>query len=238
MARPNFLVLVVEDDRAMLRFIRRTLEVNDLAVISAMDGPAALKSFQLERPDLVVLDIGIPGMDGLELCRRLRAIQEVPVIIVTARGADGDVVKGFEAGAEDYLAKPFAGSVLVARVKSLLRRTRSLAGLSGDRIVCGDLVVDLESRNVTLCGDAVHLTPTEYDLLALLSRFPGKVLGYQQIFAEVWGADYVVDPQMLRTHISRLRRKVEPDSTSPTLIQTEHGVGYRLRCTPPHAQAV
>ena len=222
----------------MLRFVRRTLELNEFAVVSATDGPAALKSFQLERPDLVVLDIGIPGMDGLELCRRLKATQEVPVIIVTARGADDDVVKGFEAGAEDYLAKPFSGSVLVARVKSLLRRTRPWAGLSGDRIECGGLVVDLASRNITLGGVAVHLTPIEYKLLALLGSFPGKVIAFQQIFAEVWGADYAVDRQMLRTHIGRLRKKVEPDCTSPTLIQTEHGVGYRLSCPPPDAQII
>lgn len=229
MARHDPLVLVVEDDPAMLRFIRRTLELDDVAVVSAMDGLEALKSFQLERPDLVVLDIGIPGIDGLELCRRLRATQEVPVILVTARDADEDIVRGFEVGAEDYLAKPFAGSVLVARVKSLLRRTRSWAGLSGDRIECGDLVVDLASRTVTLFGEGVHLTPTEYKLLVLLGRFHGKVLTFQQIFAEVWGADYDVDPQMLRTHISRLRKKVEADYASPTLIQTVPGVGYRFR---------
>ena len=238
MARRDPLVLVVEDDPAMLRFIRRTLEVNDLAVVSATDGLTALKSFQLERSDLVLVDIGIPGMDGLELCRRLKATQEVPVIIVTARGADEDIVTGFEVGAEDYLAKPFAGSVLVARVKSLLRRDRARDGLPGDRIECGGLMIDLASRSVTLRGDSVHLTPTEYKLLALLGRFPGKVLAFQQIFAEVWGADYAVDPQMLRTHISRLRKKVEPNGAIPALIETEHGVGYRFRCPPPAAQNV
>ena len=229
MALSEPLVLVVEDDPATLRFIRRTLEVNEFAVVVAEDGPSALKVFQSQRPDLVVLDLGIPEIDGLEVCRRIKAAASVPVIIVTARDADEDVVKGFEGGAEDYLAKPFAGSVLVARVKSLLRRTRSWDGPSGDRIELGNLVVDLASRNVTICGDAVHLTPTEYKLLALLGRFHGKVLTFQQIFAEVWGGDYVVDPQMLRTHISRLRRKVEPDCTSPTVIQTVPGVGYRLR---------
>ena len=229
MIRSKSLVLVVEDDPAMSRFIRRTLELNDLAVVVAEDGPSALKIFQSRRPDLVVLDIGIPKMDGFEVCRRIKERDDyAPVIMVTARDADEDIVRGFQVGAEDYLAKPFAGSVLVARVKSLLRRTRSLAGLPGDRIECGDLVVDLASRNVTLCGDAVHLTPTEYKLLALLGRFHGKVLTLQQIFAEVWGADYAVDPQMLRTHISRLRKKVEPDCTSPPLIQTVPGVGYRL----------
>ena len=204
-----------------------------MAVFVAEDGPSALEVFQTQRPDLVVLDIGIPMMDGLEVCRRIKSHDCTPVMIVTARDADLDIVRGFEVGADDYLAKPFAGSVLVARVKSLLRRTQSWSGPSGDRIECGELVVDLASRSVTLCGDAVHLTPTEYKLLALLGRFPGKVLVFQQIFAEVWGADYAVDPQMLRTHISRLRKKVEPDCTSPALIQTVPGVGYRLRDVTP-----
>ena len=232
------LVLVVEDDPAMLRFIRRTLEVNELAVAVAEDGATALKVFKSQRPALVVLDVGIPEVDGFEVCRRIKAAASVPIIMVTARDADEDIVRGFEAGAEDYLAKPFSGSVLVARVKALLRRTQSWAGLSGDRIECGGLVVDLASRSVTLCGDAVHLTPTEYKLLTLLGRFHGKVLTFQRISAEVWGADYAIDPQMLRMHISRLRKKFEPGCTSPSLIQTVHGVGYRLRCPPPHAQTV
>jgi len=228
MIRSKSLVLVVEDDPAMLRFIRRTLELSELAVVVAEDGAAALEIFQTQRPDLVMLDIGIPKVDGLEVCQRIKAHDHAPVMIVTARDADMDIVRGFELGADDYLAKPFAGSVLVARVKSLLRRTQSWAGLSGDRIECGDLVLDLASRNVTLCGAAVHLTPTEYKLLALLGRFHGKVLTFQQFFAEVWGLDYVVDPQMLRTHISRLRKKLEPDCASPALIQNVPGVGYRL----------
>jgi len=233
MIRSKPLVLVVEDDPAMLRFIRRTLELNELAVVVAEDGESALEIFQTQRPDLVVLDIGIPKLDGLEVCRRIKAHDYAPVLIVTARDSDLDIVKGFEVGAEDYLSKPFGGSVLVARVNSLLRRTRAWASLSGGRIECGDLVVDLASRNVTLCGAAVHLTPTEYKLLALLGRFHGKVLTLQQIFAEVWGADHTVDPQMLRTHFSRLRKKVEPDSTSPARIQTVHGVGYRLHHVSP-----
>ena len=228
MIRSKSLVLVIEDDPSMLRFIRRTLEINGLNVVVAEDGPTALKVFQSQRPDLLVLDIGIPLMDGLEVCRRIKAHDHTPIILVTARDADEDIVKGFEVGAEDYLAKPFAGSVLVARVKALLRRTKSWAASPSDRIECGDLVVDLASRNVTLCGDAIHLTPTEYELLALLGRFPGKVLTIHQIFAEVWGADYAVDAQMLRTHISRLRKKVEPNCTSPSLIQTVPGVGYCL----------
>ena len=213
----------------MLRFIRRTLELNELAVVVAEDGTSALEIFQTQQPDLVVLDVGIPKMDGLEVCRRIKAHGNTPVLIVTARDADVDIVKGFEVGAEDYLAKPFAGSVLVARVKSLLRRNDSWAGYSVGRLECGDLVVDLASRHVALRGNSVHLTPTEYKLLTLLVRFDGEVLTFQQISAAVWGADYAVDPQMLRTHVSRLRKKLQPESTSPTLIQSVPGVGYSLR---------
>ena len=213
----------------MLRFIRRTLEVNDLAVVVAGDGPSALNLFQIERPDLVVLDVGIPAIDGFEVCRRIKAIHSVPIIIVTARDADEDIVKGFELGAEDYLAKPFAGSVLVARVKSLLRRTPQWPGVSEGRMQCGELQIDFASRSVKRGTQEIHLTPTEFKLLSFLGRFHGKVLTFQQIFAEVWGTAYIVDPQMLRTHISRLRKKLQQDQTIPTLIQTEPGVGYRLR---------
>ena len=134
MIRSKSLVLVIEDDPSMLRFIRRTLEINGLNVVVAEDGPTALKVFQSQRPDLLVLDIGIPLMDGLEVCRRIKAHDHTPIILVTARDADEDIVKGFEVGAEDYLAKPFAGSVLVARVKALLRRTKSWAASPSDRI--------------------------------------------------------------------------------------------------------
>jgi two-component system KDP operon response regulator KdpE len=140
MARSEPLVLVVEDDPPMLRFIRRTLEVNGLTVTVATDGPVALQRFRADMPDLVVLDIGIPGLDGLEVCRLMKSEHQAPVIMVTARGTDEDVVRGFEVGAEDYLAKPFAGSVLVARVKALLRRAQTWAGLPGDLMECADLV--------------------------------------------------------------------------------------------------
>ena len=222
------LVLVVEDDPATLRFIRRTLEINELSVVVAEDGPSALNVFQTQRPDLVVLDIGIPKMDGLEVCRRIRTHDYAPVILVTVRDSDADIIRGFEVGADDYLVKPFAGSVLVARVKSIIRQTRSWTGLSSDWVEGGDLVVDLSSQSVTLCGETVHLTPTEYRLLALLARFGGKVLTFQEIFAEVWGPEYNVDLPMLSTHIIRLRAKVEPNRTSPTLIQPVPGVGYRF----------
>ena len=228
MSRIEPLVLVVEDNPAMLRFTRRALDLAGLAVVVAEDGPSALTVFQTQRPDLVVLDIGIPKMDGFEVCRNIRAHGCATIMFVTARGGDADIIKGFEAGADDYLIKPFAGSVLIDRAKSMISQTRSWAGLSSDRVECGDLVVDLVSQSVTLCGDAVDLTPTEYKLLALLGRFGGEVLTFQEIFAEVWGVDHVIELPLLGAHIIRLREKIEPEHINPTLLQAVPGIGYRF----------
>lgn len=223
-------MLVVEDDPAMLRFIRRTLEVDGHMVVTATDGLAALDEFRRQPPTLVVLDIGIPHIDGLEVCRQMQAIHPVPVLMVTARGEDQDIVRGFEVGAEDYLAKPFAGGVLSARVNSLLRRSQRWPDQGAGRIECGDIVLDQGARRVTRNGQALHLTPTEYKLFVLLARYRGKVLTASQIFTEVWGSDSANDPQMLRTQIGRLRRKIDPGPSDPSLISTERGVGYWLNC--------
>ncbi len=234
MNRREFKVLVVEDDPAMLRFIRRTLEINEMEVAAATDGLAALKTFRVVRPDLVVLDITIPEMDGLEVCQRLKSAHQVPILIVTAKGTDEDLVRGFELGADDYLAKPFAGKVLVARVKGLLRRARAPSSAPGDRIECGELVIDFASRHVYRRGQHIHLTFIEFKLLALLVGSVGKVLTSEQIISEIWGAYGEGDAQMLRTHVGRLRKKIEPDHTRPSLILTERGVGYWMSCPPPH----
>ncbi len=233
MARSEPLILVVEDDPPMLRFISRTLEVNGLAVTVATDGPGALQRFRDAMPDLVVLDIGIPGLDGLEVCRLMKRVYQAPVIMVTARGTDEDAVRGFEVGAEDYLAKPFAGSVLVARVKALLRRAQAWAGLPGDLMECGDLAVDFSARRIIRGGHPVHLTPTEYKVLTVLSRHRGRVLTSNQIISEVWGEPHGGDAQVLRTHVGRLRKKIETDHTRPLHVRTEPGVGYWLDCPPP-----
>lgn len=233
MKRREFKVLVVEDDPAMLRFIRRTLEINDMEVAAATDGLAALKTFRVVRPDLVVLDITIPEMDGLEVCQRLKSAHQVPILIVTAKDTDEDLVRGFELGADDYLAKPFAGKVLVARVKGLLRRARAPSSAPGDRIECGELVVDFASRRIYRSGQHIHLTFIEFKLLALLAGSAGKVLTSEQIISEIWGAYGEGDAQMLRTHVGRLRKKIEPDHARPSLILTERGVGYWLSCPPP-----
>lgn len=230
MTSPHSKVLVVEDDPAMLRFIRRTLEIDGHTVETATDGPAALEAFRRQPPNLVVLDIGLPYIDGLEVCRQMQDIRSVPVIMVTARGEDQDIVRGFEVGAEDYLAKPFAGGVLSARVNALLRRSQHWPGVSVEKFECGGIVLDQKSRRVTRDGQTVHLTPTEYRLFALLARNHGKVLTASQIFTEVWGSESGGDAQMLRTHVGRLRKKIDPDPPGPSLISTERGSGYCLNC--------
>ena len=230
MTSPETKVLVVEDDPAMLRFIRRTLEVDGHMVVTATDGLAAMDQFLRHVPHLVVLDICIPHINGLEVCRQMQAIRHVPVIIVTARGEDQDVIRGFEVGAEDYLAKPFAGGVLSARVNALLRRSQRWPEQSAGRFECGEIVLDQRARRVTRNGQALHLTPTEYKLFVLLARYQGKVLTAGQIFTEVWGSESATDPQMLRTHIARLRKKIDTDPSASSLISTERGVGYWLNC--------
>ncbi len=222
------LAQIVEDDPAMVRFIRRNLELEDFQVIVSVDGEQALDQFEDQSPDLVILDVSIPKLNGLEVCRHLRASSDVPIIIVTSNGRDSDVIDGFDAGADDYLCKPFSAGVLLARVNAMLRRHLNLFDTPIDRFEIDDLVIDLVGRTITRSGDPVRLTPLEYDLLNVLIQNCGKVLTSAQILDQVWGADYVDGVQILRTHICRLRRKIEPNASKPTIILTEQGVGYRL----------
>lgn len=222
------LAQVVDDDPAIVRFIRRNLELEGFQVVVSSDGPTALDQFEDETPDLVILDIGIPEMDGLEVCRHLRANSDVPIIIVTSRGRDEDVIQGLEAGADDYLGKPFSAGVLLARVTAVLRRRLPRFEPPVDRFEFDDLVVDLAGRRVSRGDVAIHLTPTEFKLLSLFVHHSGRVLTSSQILSEVWGAEYGEESQILRTHIGRLRRKIEPDEARPSLILTEPGVGYWL----------
>lgn len=228
MTGSGLLAQVVEDDPAMVRFVRRNLELEDFQVVVSGDGERALDQFEDETPDLVILDVGIPRLDGMEVCRHLRASSDVPVIIVTSRGRDCDVIEGLDAGADDYLCKPFSAGVLLARVNAVLRRRLSRFETPIDWFEIDDLVIDLAGRTVTRSGKPVRLTPVEYNLLTLLVRNCGKVLTSAQILDQVWGADYQAEVQILRTHICRLRSKIEPNNSRPTIIVTEPGVGYRL----------
>ena len=224
----KYVVQVVEDDPAIVRLLRRNLELDGLEVIVSPDGAAALDQFEDETPDLVVLDIGIPKLSGLEVCRHLRNHSNVPVIIVTSSGADDDVVRGLDAGADDYLCKPFNGRVLRARVQALLRRKFPRSKVQEDRFQWNHLVVNFDNRKVTLRGEAVHLTPIEFKLLDILVQYRGKVLTSTYLLKEVWGPDYEFEGQILRTHVSRLRHKIEDTTGSPELILTAPGVGYSL----------
>ncbi len=219
---------IVEDDPSIARLLRRNLEMDDFQVIVSPDGAAALDQFEDESPDVVVLDINIPKLTGLEVCRHLRTNSDVPVIIVTASGLDDDVVKGLDAGADDYLAKPFNGRVLRARVQALLRRTTIRPETRESFFQWNNLTVNFDTRKVTLHGEAIHLTPIEFKLFRILVHHSGKVLTSNYLLQEVWGQDYGFEGQILRTHMSRLRRKIEDTSRKPALILTEPGVGYSL----------
>ena len=227
MATDKHLIQVVDDDPSILLFMRRTLELNGYRVSVTSDGETALDKVEFENPDLVLLDVGIPAIDGFEVCRRLRDISDVPVIMVTGKVKDEDIVFGLETGADDYLTKPFSPGVLLARVRALLRRRDQMTN-GESALVCGDLVVDLDARRVTRGDVEMNLTPTEFRLLAHLARYCGKVLTSEEILTHVWGQGYADSVQTLRTHIAALRRKVESDHSKPTLILTEPWVGYWL----------
>ena len=222
------LAQVIEDDPAMARFIRRNLELENFHVVVSADGEQALDQFEDEAPDIVILDIGIPKLDGVEVCRWLRSSSDVPVVIVTARTRDSEIIEGLDAGADDYLCKPFSAGVFLARVNAVVRRRLSRPEIPADRYEIDDLVIDFAGRTVSRARKLIRLTPLEYKLLTLLVRNRWKVLTSAQMLAEVWGADYVTEAQILRTHICRLRRKIEPNSSRPSIILTEPGVGYRL----------
>ena len=224
----GILAQVIEDDPAMVRFIRRNLELEDFQVVVSTDGERALDQFEDEAPDIVIMDLGIPKLSGIEVCRHLRISSDVPVVIVTSRGRDCEVIEGLDAGADDYLCKPFSAGVLLARVSAVLRRRLPRYDNLIDRFEIDDLIIDFAGRNITRAGKPVRLTPVEYKLLVLLARSCDKVLTSAQILEEVWGADYIAETQILRTHICRLRSKIEPDKSRPSIILTEPGVGYRL----------
>jgi len=220
-------VLVVEDDRSMLRIVTAALRARGYSVASATTGEAALAIVSESPPSVVLLDLGLPDMDGLEVCRRLRDWSTVPIIVVTADGADERKVVALDEGADDYVTKPFSMSELLARIRVALRH-RQAAGLV-DRTVLdvGELHVDVGRHEVTVAGRAVDLTPKEFALLTLLARHAGRVLTHRAILQEVWGPDAVRETQHLRVYAGLLRKKLADDPRRPRLV-TEPGVGYRL----------
>jgi two-component system KDP operon response regulator KdpE len=227
MMQTGLRVLVVDDEGAIRRYLRAALKAQGDIVIEASSGEEALRAAALERPDVVILDLGLPDLDGVEVTRRIREWSQAPIIILSVREQESDKIAALDAGADDYLTKPFGTGELMARIRAALRRQ---AQPSDEPVIVVDqLVVDLARRQVSVANSKVALTPTEYDLLRLLIQNTGRVLTHRQLLEKVWGHAYQEDMHLLRVNISNLRRKIEPDPTRPYYIQTEAGVGYRLR---------
>jgi DNA-binding response OmpR family regulator len=221
-------ILVVDDDATVAEVVTRYLQREGHAVESVGDGHLALQRAAAQPPDLVVLDVMLPGIDGLEVCRRLRAMAPVAVIMLTARGEETDRITGLDRGADDYVTKPFSPRELTARVRSVLRRARApLATESGGPLHAGDLEIDLPAHEVRLGGEVVSLTAREFELLVFLMRHPRQVFRREQLLEDVWGYTYG-DTSTVTVHVRRLREKVEVDPAHPRLVQTVWGVGYRF----------
>jgi two-component system KDP operon response regulator KdpE len=227
MAEPGLRVLVVDDEPAIRRYLRTALGAHGYQIVEAANGQDGLAGVTVHRPDLVILDLGLPDLDGVEVTRQLREWSQVPIIILSVRGQEADKIAALDAGADDYLTKPFGAGELLARMRVAARRAVSPA--SEPLFVQGELAVDLARRLVTVAGREVSLTPTEYDLLRVLVTHAGKVLTHQQLLRQVWGRGYEQEQHLLRVNISNLRRKLEPEVAQPRYVQTEPGVGYRLR---------
>jgi two-component system, OmpR family, KDP operon response regulator KdpE len=224
---PDERVLIVDDEPAIRKFLRVTLTAQSYHTIEASCGQEALVKAAADKPDIVVLDIGLPDINGIEVTRLLRQWTQIPIIILSVRGAESDKIAALDAGADDYLTKPFGVGELLARLRAALRRATQIIG--EPVFIIGNLKVDLARRLITVSGVEVQLTPTEYELLRVMVTNAGKVLTHHFLLREVWGAEYGEEFHMLHVNISNLRRKIEPDTARPQFIITEPGVGYRLR---------
>ncbi len=230
---PKATILVVDDEPHVVRLVQANLQASGYQVLAAGDGRAALALVEEQRPDLVLLDLMLPGLDGYEVCRRIREYSDVPIIMLTARGAEVDRIAGLDAGADDYLSKPFGVGELLARVRAVLRRSR------GSEVVrnqppfqSGDLRIDFARHQVTVAGRPVELSATEFKLLAALARNADRVMLHEELLREVWGPEYRDEVQYLRVYVRYLRQKVEADPARPRLILTQQGAGYRLVVLP------
>ncbi len=220
-------VLVVDDEKPLVGVITSYLEREGFEVVQAYDGLTAVERARIDDPALVLLDLMLPGIDGIEVCRQIRQFSDAYVIILTARDDEVDKVVGLSVGADDYLVKPFSPRELIARLRAMLRRPRQSLQ-SSESVEVGDLVIDLEARTVTLAGDPIDVTRTEFDLLAALVNKPRAALSRRNLIDDVWGQDWYGDEHVVDVHIGHLRRKLGDDASEPRYIRTVRGVGYGL----------
>ena len=221
-------ILLVEDEELIRRFVRLTLSAADYEVFEAAQLQRGLIEAGTRRPDLLVLDLGLPDGDGLDLIRDLRTWSQIPIIVLSARSAETDKIQALDAGADDYLVKPFGAGELLARVRAQLRRHQHQAGTGASTIAFGDILIDLGKRSASRQGQALHLTPIEYRLLTYLAAHPARVLTHQQLLQAVWGPGHASDTHYVRVHMANLRKKIERDAARPEFLHTEIGIGYRF----------
>jgi two-component system KDP operon response regulator KdpE len=230
MAHDSGLILLIEDEPQMRRFLRITLQSHGYRLVEAPSGEEGLMEAATRNPDVVLLDLGLPDLDGIEVVRRLRDWSEVPIVVLSAREQEQDKIRALDTGADDYLTKPFGAGELLARIRVALRhRTMQQAGQKESAFVLDNLRVDLAKREVFLNDREVHLTPIEYRLLAVLIKYAGKVVTHSQLLKEVWGPPYANQTQYLRVYMAQLRHKLEADPARPRFLMNEPGVGYRLK---------
>lgn len=231
-------ILIADDDPKMVHLVAEVLTASGFAVLSTALGREAIEMVAVEQPELMILDIGLADkVDGFEVAQRVRAFSSIPIVMLTAKARESDLLQGFDTGADDYLTKPFSARELVARIRALLNRARleSIAP-SQASIQCGSLSIDLARRRVVMDGQAVGLTRTEYNLLRELATHPNRVMLHEELLTTVWGQEYRNDLDYLRAYVLYLRRKLEPDPRNPRLIITYAGVGYMLACPENHAE--
>ena len=221
-------ILVADDEPTLVATLKYNLERESYAVITAADGESALEAARASRPDLILLDLMMPGLNGLEVCRIIRREMHIPILILTARGGETDKVAGLEIGADDYVTKPFSMRELVARVRALLRRSEQAPARDTDVLAAGDILIDLRKRTVTKNGASLSLKPREFELLSFFARNHGKAFTRDQLLNQIWGYDYAGDTRTVDVHVRWLREKVEDEPERPARLITIRGVGYRF----------
>ncbi len=222
-------VLIVDDEPQIRRFLRASLQAHDFQVIEAENGKEGVRACTVQKPELLILDLGLPDMDGLDVIKLVREWSTIPIIVLSLRSDDTDKIEALDRGANDYVTKPFSMGELLARMRVALRQGPRDGSDAGPLIAAGDIAIDLSKRLVTVAGTPVRLSRKEYDLLRILASHPGKVITHQQLLQEVWGQAYVEETQYLRVYIGQLRQKLEKEPAAPKYLVTEPGVGYRLQ---------